>query len=230
MNQKGYINIMLVALVIVLLGVIGYLVLIKKPTTPAITNQIQTTNTIPSQQSTPTTSPESIPKQVDWENLIPAIKTVIGPTFLGVRVEEYYSLSIFSKNDITGDGVPEALVNLGSGGAYTSYLTLIRVENDTPVVAQFKQKDGKVSPLIFLAGASVMNGESVVMIPDKNAIYAGHWSRAVKGTPFGSLTDCRVEAYQWNSQTKTFDFSSTLSNDVRPSFCQKAEQKAEQYN
>jgi len=224
MNQKGYINIILVVLVVVLLGVVGYLTLVKKPTTSTTTNQTQPTNTAPTQQTPPITSPEPTPKQVNWENLIPTIRTVIGPTFLGVRVEESGSLSIFQKNDITGDGVSEALVNLGSGGAYTSYLTLMRVENDTPVVAQFKQKDGKVSSLMFLAGASVMNGESVVMLPDKNAIYAGHWSRAVNGTPFGSLTNCSVEAYQWNSQTKTFDFSLTLSNEVRPGFCQKAEQ------
>jgi len=223
MNQKGYVNIILIVLVVILAGVVGYLTLIKKPTSPATTNQTPPTNT-PTQQTPPITSPEPTPKSVNWESLIPTIRTVVGPTFLGMRVEESSSLSIFQKNDITGDSVPEALVGLGSGGAYTSCLTLMRIENDKPVVAQFKQKDGKISSLMFLAGASVMNGESVVMLLDKNAIYAGHWSRAVSGTPFGSLTNCNVEVYQWNSQTKNFDFSVGLSNEVRPGFCQKAEQ------
>ena len=221
MNQKGYVNIILIVLVVILAGVVGYLTLIKKPTPPATTNQTPPTNT-PTQQTPPITSPEPTPP-VNWESLISTIRTAVGPTFLGVRVEESGSLSIFQKNDITGDSIPEALVNLGSGGAYTSYLTLMRVENDKPVAAQFKQKDGKVSPLMFLAGASVMNGEGVVMLPDKNAIYAGHWSRAVSGTPFGSLTNCSVEAYQWNSQTKIFDYSASISSEVRPGFCQKAE-------
>jgi hypothetical protein len=222
MNQKGYVNIILIVLVVILAGVVGYLTLIKKPTSPASPNQTPPTNT-PTQQTPPITSPKPTPT-VNWESLIPTIRTVVGPTFLGMRVEESGSLSILQKNDITGDSVPEALVNLGSGGAYTSYLTLMRVENDKPVAAQFKQKDGKVSPLMFLAGASVMNGESVAMLPDKNAIYAGHWSRVVSGTSFGSLTNCSVEAYQWNSQTRNFDFNLSLSNEVRPGFCQKAEQ------
>jgi hypothetical protein len=223
MNQKGYVNIILIVLVAILAGVVGYLTLIKKPTSPAITDQIPPTNT-PTQQTLPITSPKSTPKPVNWEILIPAIRTVIGSTSLGVYVEESRPLSIFQKNDITGDGIPEALVDLGSGGAYTSYLTLMRIENNKPVIAQFKQKDGKISPLMFLVGASVMNGETVVMLPDKNAIYAGHWSRAVSGTPFGGLTDCSVEAYQWNLQTKTFDYSISISNEVRPGFCQKADQ------
>jgi len=223
MNQKGFANIILVVVIVVLVGVVGYFALIKKPTSPATTNQTPSTNT-PTQQTPPVTSPEPTPKPVNWESLIPTIRTAVGPTFLGVRVEESGPLNIFQKNDITGDSIPEALVNLGSGGAYTSYLTLMKVENDKPVVAQFKQKDGKISPLMFLSGASVMNGESVVMLPDKNTIYAGHWSRAVSGTPFGSLTNCSVEAYQWNSQTKNFGFSLSISNEVRPGFCQKAEQ------
>lgn len=223
MNQKGYVNIILIVLVVILAGVVGYLTLIKKPTSLVATKQTPSTNT-PTQQTPPVTSPEPTPKPVNWESLIPTIRTAVGPTLLGVRVEESSSLSIFQKNDITGDSIPEALVNLGSGGAYTSYLTLMRIENDKPVVAQFKQKDGKISSLMFLAGASVMNGEGVVMLPDKNAIYFGHWSRAVNGTSFGSLTNCSVEAYQWNSQTKNFDFSLSLSNEVRLGFCQKAEQ------
>ena len=213
MNQKGFANIALIVLVVVLLGVVGYFAIVKKsepvaqqPTPSPVSNtQIQT------------------PKAVNWESLIPTIRTAVGPTFLGARVEESGSLSIFQKNDITGDSISEALVSLGSGGAYTSYLTLMRVENDKPAVAQFKQKDGKISPLMFLAGASVMNGESVVMLSDKNAIYSGHWSRAVSGTSFGSLTNCSVEAYQWNVSTKTFDFSTSLGNEIRPDFCRNAE-------
>jgi hypothetical protein len=162
------------------------------------------------------------PKPVDWENLVPIIQTVIGPTFLGVRVGER-PMSIWQTSDITGDGVPEALVYLGQGGAYTSYLTLMRIENDKPVVAQFKQKDGEISPLMFLDGASVMNGESVVMLPEKNVIYAGHWSRTVSGEPYGGLSNCKVEAYQWNLQTKIFNFSQIFSNEIRPGYCQKAD-------
>lgn len=171
----------------------------------------------------PVTSSQSTPKSVNWEGFIASIRMILGPTFLGERIEASRSISIDQKEDITGDGIPEALVNLGTGGAYTDYLTLMRVEGDKPVVAQFKQKDGKVSSLIFLVGASVANGANVVMLPDKSAVYAGHWSRTVSGQPFGSLSSCSVEVYQWDAQTKTFDFSLNLSNEMRPGFCQRVD-------
>jgi len=219
MNQKS-VNIILIVLVIILAGVVGYLTLIKKPTPTATTNQIPSTNTS-TQQAQTTTAPQPPLKPVNWESLIPAIRTVIGPTFLGVRVEESEPLSIFQKNDITGDGIPEALVNLGSGGAYTSYLTLMRIENNKPVIAQFKQKDGKISPLIFLYGASVMNSENVEMLPEKNAIYAFHLSRSNNENSSDILTKCTIEAYKWNSQTKNFDFSLSLTKELEasPGFC-----------
>ncbi len=157
---------------------------------------------------------------VDWEALIPAIEAAIGPVFLDVRVGRR-PMTIAQEGDITGDGVPEALVFLGEGGAYTEYLTLVRIKDDIPVVAQFKKEDGEISPLMFLDGASVMNGASVGMLPEKNAIYSGSWSRSVEGEPYGGLSNCIVEAYQWNPQAEVFDFSQSLSDEMRPGYCQK---------
>lgn len=151
------------------------------------------------------------------------MRTVLKQAFSDIRVEESRPISIGEKVDITGDGVPEALVALGTGGAYTDFFVLMRIEDDKPIVPLFKQKDGKVSMSLFLAGASVMNGETVVMFPKRNTIYAGHWSRGESGTPFGSLTNCSVEAYQWNASTKTFNFSAGLSNEIRPDFCREIE-------
>lgn len=211
MRKKGRINKILLALVIILAGAVAYLTLFNKQTTQ------------PSIENNSTTSQKVIPKSINWESFIPAIKTTLGPTFLGEQVEEFYPLSIFQKNDITGDGAEEALVDLGNGGAHTSFLTLMRIEKNKPTVAQFKQKDGKTSPLIFLTGASAMNGENVVMLPEKNAIYAGHWEREVNNSS-NSLANCNVEVYKWNLQTKIFDFSLSLSSEIKPIFCQKVEQ------
>lgn len=222
MNEKSFVNVILVIFVIMLISMATYLTLGKKLVPSSTVPGYESMNTATKQPASPSTTETS--KPVDWKNLVPIIQTMIGPTFLGVRVGES-PISIWQTSDITGDSVPEALVYLGQGGAYTTYLTLMRIENGKPVVAQFKQKDGKISPLIFLDGASVMNGESVVMLPEKNAIYAGHWSKVVGGEPYGGLSNCKVEAYQWNSQTRIFDFSQTLSNEIRPGYCQKVAKK-----
>ena len=168
---------------------------------------------------------QGIQKSVNWESLIPLIRKIIGPTFLGIKVEERGTINIYKTSDITGDGIPEALVGLGQGGAYAGYLTLMRIENDKPAITQFKKKDGKISPLIFLEGSSVMNGATTVMLPEKNAIYQGSWSRATKEEPYGEFSDCKVEAYQWNPHTKIFDFNQNLSNEIRPFYCSESLRK-----
>ena len=164
-------------------------------------------------------------KSVNWESLIPIIRKVIGPTFLGVKVEGRGTINIYKTSDITGDGIPEALVGLGQGGAYAGYLTLMRIENDKPVVAQFKKKDGEISPLMFFEGSSVMNGATIVMLPEKNTIYQGSWSRTTKGEPYGEFSDCKVEAYQWNPHTKVFEFNQNLSDEIRPFYCDESLKK-----
>jgi len=58
MNQKGFANIMLIVLVVVLAGVAGYFALVKKPATLP-TDQSQSTNTNTSQNTQPTTVPVS---------------------------------------------------------------------------------------------------------------------------------------------------------------------------
>ncbi len=164
-------------------------------------------------------------KSVNWESLIPIIRKVIGPTFLGVKVEGRGTINIYKTSDITGDGIPEALVGLGQGGAYVGYLTLMRIETNRPMLAQFKKKDGKISPLMLLEGASVMNGKDVVMLPEKNVIYQGSWSRVIKGEPYDKFSDCKVEAYQWNLHTKMFEFNQNLSNEIRPFYCDESLKK-----
>jgi hypothetical protein len=165
------------------------------------------------------------PKQVNWESLIPVIRTVIEGNFLDERIELNEPLRISEESDITGDGIPEALVYLGMDGAYTWHFALMRLENDKPLAARFKRKDGKISPIIFLDGASVMNGEKVVMLPDKNAIYAGHWSKVNRREAAfrGGLTEYGVEAYQWDPQTKTFDFSPRLSDEIKAGLVREVE-------
>jgi len=210
--QKKSINKILSIFVILLLGIIVYLVFSSRGPKPY-------------EGQAPSVTSDS-EKPIDWENKISDIRKVIGSEFLGTKIEESYSLGIFQKGDITGDGAEEALVDLGSGGAYVSSLVLMQMENSKPTIARFKQKDGEISPLMFLAGASVMNGESAVLLSEQQAIYAGHWERD-NSSSSGALAICTVEVYQWNKKTKTFDFNENLNKEVQTEFCRKAEQLPE---
>jgi hypothetical protein len=63
-------------------------------------------------------------KPVDWQAMIPIIRSALknDPEFRGTE-QPYYSIGIRRTADITGDGVPEALVYLGTGGASTDEMT-----------------------------------------------------------------------------------------------------------
>lgn len=217
-NQKGFVNIALVVLVIVLAGALGYVTLLKKPVP---VEQSQSNN---SQNTEPTTPPEiknspATVRIIDWNSLIPSMRTVLKQAFPNEGIEDMHSIGVYKKVDITSDGISEALVNLGTGGATTGFLTLMRIENNKPVVALFKQKDGKVSHLIFSAGSggSGRYGSTVEMLENKNAVYSAGYSK------YGESTDsCLVEAYKWNSQTKIFEYNANLSNEIQQTYCQTA--------
>jgi len=63
MNQKGFTNIILIILVVILAGVVGYLTLIKNPTPPVTTNQTPPANT-PIKQTPSVTLPTRTTKKV----------------------------------------------------------------------------------------------------------------------------------------------------------------------
>jgi hypothetical protein len=122
--------------------------------------------------------------------------------------------------DITGDGIPEALVWLGTGGASTSALTLMRIEDGRPVVALSKSREGKTEPLVLLEGASVMHSDIVDLLPKEQAVF--HFSSQYMGD--GRLGPCDGAAYRWNSHTKTFDYDSRLSTRLTQDYCRKLPQ------
>jgi len=179
-------------------------------------------------------APSSIPseqtqteRQINWQNLIPEIRPVLKQEFSStdIAIEERNPIEIVKTADITGDGIPEALVDLGTGGAYTDLLTLMRIENGKPVVAILKDKNGELdSAPTFLQGASVRNGESVDMTAENKTIYSGSYST----DDSGALADCSVDAYQWNSTTKTFDWNETLSQELKQSYCSSVEKSLQQ--
>ncbi len=217
--KKRISNIILIVLVVVLAGAVGYFALVKKSPTP--TSENQPTNNLPTQQTPPTaknnpptTTPT--PKTVDWESLLPSMRTALKQAFPNGLVESADPISIYEKVDITGDGVPEAMVYLGIRGAAFSSISWMRIENGKPIVALFKQKDGKISPLEFSAGASGPRGGGFGTLANKNAIYSEGYSM------YGDSSDfCSVDVYQWNSQTKIFEYNTGLSNEPQQDYCRE---------
>lgn len=163
-------------------------------------------------------------KNKSWEELIPEIRNVIKKEMPDVIIETLYSLDIDEEADITGDDINEALIDLGSDAAHNDEFVLMMIENGNPVLSKFKQKNGKISALIFLSGTSVRNGEEVEILSDKKAIFAGHYNT----DDFGEkIKNCEVEAYIWNSETKIFEYDSVLSSEIGKDECVRAKEMIE---
>lgn len=167
-------------------------------------------------------APRPLPQPtVDWQAMIPAIREALksesgrNPEFRGV--EENYSIGIEKTANVTGEGASEALVYLGTGGASTDELTVMRIEHDKPVLALFRDRDGKVSPMVFAEGASVMHTDGVDLRPREHSIFSIHYD--YNGN--GKLHQCGGEAFIWNSHTKTFDYNLRLTKKITQTSCRQ---------
>lgn len=164
----------------------------------------------------------------DWNDNIKLVEKTIGPEFMEIKTRQNGPMSIHKTAEITGDKTEEALIALGSSGAYAEYFTLMRVnyanrdgsllKTSKPVLAQFKQRDGAVGPLMFAQGASVSHGETVELVPTTNAVYSGGWSLDPVNP---DAVECTLDVYVWNAKTSLFEFNKGLSDSSLASFCAK---------
>lgn len=164
----------------------------------------------------------------NWSENIKTIEKTIGDEFMDVKTKQSGPMTVYKTEELTGDKTDEALIDLGSGGAYSEFLTLMRInyankdgsltKNSKPVLAQFKQRDGAVGPLMFAAGASVSNGETVELVPATKAVYSGGWSLD-RANP--DAIECTLDVYVWNEKTSVFEFNKGISDSSLASFCSK---------
>jgi hypothetical protein len=166
---------------------------------------------------------ESAEIVVEWRNMTAQITDVLSESGVQCPDELISGPSPVQTGDITGDGVPEALVEYCHMGAYTSDFVLMSLERGTPVLAHFRNKNKETIPVEFLRGASVRNGENTTLLPQQHAVYAIHWHTDDSGI----LETCTVDAFVWNPKGKTFDQSSRISKGIERSECPRVRKQLE---
>ena len=153
----------------------------------------------------------------DWRSMMPAIQKVLEAQF----PREESSGGIYRTADITGEGVTEALVLEGMGGASTTQVTLMRIEDSKPVVALFKDRGGKTGPLELIEGSSVMHTDGIDTLPKDHALFTFHYNYNGEG----AIEGCGGDAYRWNAKTKVFEYDGRLSKRLADDACRKAPQR-----
>jgi len=115
--------------------------------------------------------------------------------------------SLSEQKDINGDGIPELVVNLASGGAYTENFGIFEIKDNQINWTYLKDRDNKQKPAIFSEGSSVMHSQAYMINADKKALiqFSGE-------TPDGETWKWVAEAYVWNGTIFVYD--QTLSDEL----------------
>ena len=146
----------------------------------------------------------------DMKELTSILKrTFPNMTTIGDRGELFIAQTI----DINGDSVPEALVDLQTGGAYTEDYAICQLEDGKLHVANFRDKNMSVSlPKSFSKGASVQHEVKLSFADDGKGNHVIYQYTIDKSSSDPAVTDkITVEAYRWNEATKIYEYSEELS-------------------
>lgn len=154
------------------------------------------------------TENEQAPLAYNWSVNLGAVESGLKTKFSDVGRDR--AVNVVSQADVTGDGINEAIVGLGAGGASVEYVALMRIKNGVPVPAQFKQQDGTINSPMFISGGSVMHSDDVRLDSEKQIVYT--ISTTTDGNT-GLPATCAVTAYKWNAQTELFEYNRVQSEE-----------------
>ena len=135
-------------------------------------------------------------------------RTFPNMTTIGDRGELFIAQTI----DINGDSVPEALVDLQTGGAYTEDYAICERENGKLYVANFRDKYMLFSQKFFSKGASVQHEVKLSFASDGKGNYVIYQYTIDKSSSDPAVIDkISVEAYRWNMSTRLYEYNEELS-------------------
>jgi hypothetical protein len=145
----------------------------------------------------------------DMKELTSTLKrTFPSMTTIGERGEPFIAQTI----DINGDSVPEALVDLQTGGAYTEDYAICQLEDGKLEVADFRDKNILFSQKFFGKGASVQHEVKLSFANDGKGNYVIYQYTIDKSSSDPAVIDkISVEAYRWNVSTQLYEYNEELS-------------------
>lgn len=121
---------------------------------------------------------------------------------LEVSLENISNLKIEKTFDFNGDGIKDtAQVNLGTGGAYTTYYAFVMVKDNNLIMTLFKTKNGGLKPKIFSEGASVKNEANIIVNESLKVIT----QTEIENDEEGNKIYTNFERYKFNSNTRVFE-------------------------
>lgn len=141
------------------------------------------------------------------------LSTMLKRTFPQIAtIGERGEPSIVQTIDINGDHIPEAVVDLQTGGAYTEDYAICQLEDGKLEVADFRDKNILFSQKFFGKGASVQHEMKLSFANDGKGNYVIYQYTIDKSSSDPAVIDrISVEAYRWNVSTWLYEYNEELS-------------------
>jgi hypothetical protein len=125
-------------------------------------------------------------------------------------------------------GTSFALIDACPLGAYTELIVVMRLEEDETVLARSRKANHEVD-IESVRGASVMHGRDVNLMPENQAVGVVSWdNEGLDKAGILKLQRCVVDAYVWNSNSKTLDWNSKLTKRTTRNYCQNLQHQVHQ--
>ncbi len=223
--MKPNIQNILLGMIVIVLMIIA-IILVRRPAQAPVIPMYNYGDTSHGQNTTPqtnisnetTTTPTSTSKGPEWEKLTSAdfikIITTQEPT---AWFEKDFGLSLSKTIDLTGDGVPEAIVD-GNGGNNGVSFILQKNSNGTISVLNQKNKDGTINHIQLVFVGRVMVSERFELLPQERGFYTASLSNDGEEGVF-RCNDVGVNAYVWNASTKLFEWNQSLTSKYTLQVC-----------
>jgi len=149
------------------------------------------------------------PPTTTWTSLLPHITNLL--RLSGIIDSTSYDIGITQEIDLTGDGIPEAIVMLANGDRI-----LMRLDHGHPIVARLVNREGRSFPAFLFSYSKVLGGSDSDILPKQHGFWTGTWS----ADSCGNKNPCEIEAYRWDPSTETFTFDADLTTNIRATYCQ----------
>lgn len=182
---------------------------------------------------------DSLRKECIWPALLPKVREILVQKVPAIETAPQHPLGlrILETADVTGDGVPEALVDLGILGP-ENHIALMAIQDDSAVIAKVLDANGNgVSAYEFKKDRKHLEyGFDVKLLPEKSGFYTGEYtaeeielSEAQLITPgpvpYRTLKSCAAIAYAWQRTRFAFAYNSALSSSVQSEYCKELDQE-----
>lgn len=119
--------------------------------------------------------------------------------------------------DITGNGIPEAIISANSGNASASFIVTMK-EDGTYSLAQTQDVDGSTNPTQLISFGRVRFAESFEFLQDQ----CGYWTSSREFVDEMDTFVCSpntAKAFTWNDAGKQFVYSESLTAEHMPAMC-----------